>query len=93
LYGVVLSRISQLDSSVNAVEKGTKEDLQGTIFWRLCSAPTVIWAIKKQELDEVLNTLRRMRNASNIFVGKPKLVLLRTLVQWPVEADHLIFWG
>jgi hypothetical protein len=80
----VLSRISQRDGSVNAVDKGTKEDHQGTRFygrfWCLCSAPTVIWAIKKKELDEVLITLRKMRNASNIFVGKPELVVFRILV-------------
>jgi hypothetical protein len=59
------------------------EDLQGTRFygrfWSLCSAPTVIWAIRKKELDEVFITFRKMRNASNIFVGKPELVILRIL--------------
>jgi len=55
LYSVVLSRISQRYGSINAVGKGMKEDLQGTRFYgrslRLCSAPTVIWAIEKKELD------------------------------------------
>jgi hypothetical protein len=55
LYGVVLSRISQRDGSINAVDKGTKEDLPGTRFYgrflRLCSASTVILAIEKKELD------------------------------------------
>jgi hypothetical protein len=41
--------------SINAVDKGTKEDLQGRRFYgrffRLCSAPSVIWAIENKELD------------------------------------------
>jgi hypothetical protein len=51
----MLSRISQRDGSINGVDKGTKGDLQATRFYgrflHLCSAPTVIWAIEKKELD------------------------------------------
>jgi len=45
------NRTVQLTVSI----KGTKGDLQATRFYgrflRLCSAPTVIWAIEKKELD------------------------------------------